>query len=273
MSGVGAIGGNYAMNHYYQSLSSGSRINSAKDGASELAILNKMDSQSRGTDIGTSNIQNGKNALNISDGALGSVTDSLQRMKELALKASNGLMADDDKRAIQGEIDGLKKNITDITSSTNFNGISLLNGKNPSLNIVSDGNGAESGVTTMNSTLDALGIKDFDVTKNFNMKDLDNALDTVSKGRSQNGAEMNGLDYAMNYNRINSYNLTQSKSTLGDTEYGDYTGKLQKEQALEAYKTMMQKKQEEEKANSVNHIFDCRRMWNFIVSRHILSGT
>ena len=90
MSGIGAIGANNynASAHYYRSLSSGKKVNTAADNAAALSILQKQLSQSNGLDVGTENLQAGKSALNIAEGTLGNVTDSLQRIRELAVKAA-----------------------------------------------------------------------------------------------------------------------------------------------------------------------------------------
>ncbi len=255
MSGISGVSGYSNLSGYYSALSSGSRINSAKDGASELAILNKEESQERGFRAGSENLQAAKSVTNIADGALEGVTDNLQRMRELALKATNGLMTNDDKKAIQSEIDQLKDNISKISSSTNYNGINILDGKNPSMKIVSDGNGTEHEVSGVDSTLDTLGIKDFSIMGSFDIGDLDKAIDKVTSGRSQIGAQANGLESAFNYNSIASYNTTSAKSRLGDTEYGEYVSKLQKETNLNTYKLMMQKKNQENEANNMTRLF------------------
>ncbi|MCR5790876.1 MAG: flagellin [Lachnospiraceae bacterium] len=255
MSGISGVSGSSQMNNYYSALSSGSRINSARDGASESAILAKEDSQVRGYDAGSENLQSGKNMLNIADSALGGVTDYLQRMKELAVRASNGLLTNDDKRGIQSEIDQIKQGITNLTGSTNYNTKNLLDGSNSSMNIVSDGNGTTQSLNNANSTLEALGIKDFNVMGRFDIRDIDRALDKVGGDRTSIGGQTNGLDYALNYNSIASYNTTASKSRTGDTDYADYVSKLQKETTMETYKIMMQKKQQENDTNNMSRLF------------------
>ena len=254
MSGISGVGGYSNLNSYYSALSSGSKINSAKDGAAELSILNKEDSQARGYKAGSENLEAAKSVTNIADGALEGVTDYLQRMKELAVKASNGLLANDDKKAIQSEIDQLKEGIENISSSTNYNGIKLLDGSNPSMDIVSDGQGTTHELTNVKSTLETLGLKDFDVTGSFDIGAIDKALETVSNGRTQIGAQANGLESAFNYNSIASYNTTAAKSRLGDTEYGEYVSKLQKETNLNTYKIMMQKKQQENDSTNIQRL-------------------
>lgn len=255
MSGISGVSGYSNLNSYYSALSSGSKINTAKDGPSELAIMNKEDSQTRGYNAGSENLQAAKSVTNIADGALEGVTDQLQRIRELALKATNGLMTNDDKKAIQSEIDQIKDNISSMSASTNYNGIRILDGSNPSMNIVSDGNGSEKELKNVDGTLESLGIKDFSVMGKFDIGDIDKAIDKVTSGRSEIGAQANGLDSAFNYNSIASYNTTAAKSRIGDTEYGEYVSKLQKETNLNTYKIMMQKKKQENDANNITKLF------------------
>ncbi|HAG70395.1 MAG TPA: flagellin FliC5, partial [Lachnospiraceae bacterium] len=188
------------------------------------------------------------------DGALSGVADYLQRIKELAVKAGNGLITNDDKKAIQSEIDQLKEGISNSASTTEYNGIKLLDGSRSSMQIISDGNGTSHELENVNSTLDALGIKDFSVMGNYDIGDIDKALEKVSNGRTQIGAQANGLESAFNYNSIASYNTTASKSRLSDTEYGEYVSKLQKETNLNTYKLMMQKKQQQNEASNIARI-------------------
>ena len=253
--GISAIGGYGAAAYYSQSLSSGSRINSAADGASELAILQKQQSQVRGYDQGASNISEGKNALNIADGALGEVTDYLQRMRELGVKASNGLLSDSDKQSIQAEIDQLKQGIADVAGMTSYNEKNLLDGSSDAVSIAMDTNGTGKDINFGNATLKNLGIEDFDVTGKFDLKAVDKALESIQKNRSTIGSQTNALEYAYNSNRNTAYNLTSGISKLGDTEYGAYVSKLQKQNLLDSVRLQMQKNEMENKHRSTMAFF------------------
>ncbi len=253
--GISAIGGYGAANYYSQSLSSGKRINSAADGASELAILQKQETQVRGYDQGADNISEGKNALNIADGALGEVTDYLQRMRELGLKASNGLLSDSDKQSIQDEIDQLKQGIADVAGMTTYNEKNLLDGSGDSVSIAMDTNGTGKDINFGNATLKNLGIEDFDVTGSFDLKAIDKALESIQSNRSTIGSQTNALEYAYNSNRNTAYNLTSGISKLGDTEYGEYVSKLQKQNLLDTVRLQMQKNDMENKHRSTMAFF------------------
>ena len=107
-------------------LSSGLRINSAKDDAAGLAISTGFTSQIRGTNQAVRNINDGISAIQTSDSALGSITNNLQRIRELSVQAANGTNSDSDKRAIAAEVNVLVSEIDRVSSTTKFNGQSLF---------------------------------------------------------------------------------------------------------------------------------------------------
>lgn len=246
MSGISGISGS-DYGYYTQSLASGSRINKAADDASGMAILQEEERQTRGLEVGKENMESAKSALNIADGATDQITDNLQRMRELAVKASNGLLSDEDKSYIQDEIEGLKQGIAEIADRTNFNGVPLLNNEDGSVFKVATGvDGGEKGFSTINATIEALGIADFDVTGDFDIKQIDEAISTINKGRANLGAQTNSFEAAINYNNNVIYNTTAAASRTGDTDYGDYVQKLQKQRTLNDVQLAMQKKRQED---------------------------
>jgi flagellin len=109
-------------------LSTGLRINSAKDDAAGLAITNRMTSDIRGFAVAIRNANDGLSMAQTAEGAIGQVTDMLQRMRELAVQASNGSMNADNRAASQLEVAQLKAQIDDVAKQTNFNSIKLLDG-------------------------------------------------------------------------------------------------------------------------------------------------
>lgn len=257
MSGISPISG-YSYNSYtdYGKFASGKQIASAADGAAELAIIQKEDAQARGYDVGADNMAAGKDLLNVADGALGSITDSLQRMRELAVQASNtAVMGDSEREAIQMEIDQLKQGISDIATQTNFNTKPLLDGSNQELNIMRDGNGNASAVELPNAMLQELGIADFDVTGDFDISDIDKALEKVSAGRGKVGAQTNALEYAYNYNKNTGLNTIGAKSRLEDLDYPEAISDLKKNQLLQEYAMHMQRKRMEDEANRMRGFF------------------
>lgn len=109
-------------------LSSGLRINSARDDAAGLAIATRFSAQVRGLDVAMRNANDGISLAQTAEGALGAMTESLQRLRELALQASNATNSDSDRQALNAEADQLIAEITRISEQTNFNGRNLLDG-------------------------------------------------------------------------------------------------------------------------------------------------
>lgn len=109
-------------------LSSGYKINNAKDNPSGLAISRRMNAQIRGLDAAGENSTSGISVIEIADGALGEVHEILQRMNELAIKASHGVLSDDDRTMIDDEFQALKDEAQRISDTTQYNGKNLLDG-------------------------------------------------------------------------------------------------------------------------------------------------
>ena len=227
---------NVSMSNAYANLSSGSRINKAADDASGLAISEKLNTQSTEFEVGAENAKDGISMMNISDGALSGIQDSLQRIRELAVKASNGLYTSDDKASIQKEIDGLKQSIQETAQRTSFNEMTLLDGSKADIGLATNPSGGGLSIQMVNSTLESLGIADFDVTGKFNLEDIDKAMDKVSEARSSLGAQTNALEHTISYNKIADYNLTAANSRIRDTDYAEEMIRKNREQLLEKYR-------------------------------------
>lgn len=254
MSSISSI--NSSSYRDYGNFASGKKIQSAADGAAELSIIEKEDAQIRGYKAGENNIGAAKDMLNIADGAMSGIADYLQRIRELGVQAANtAVVTDSDRANIQKEIDQLKQGISDIASQTNYNTKELLNGTYDKFQIATDGNGNSMSVETTDATLAMLGIADFDVTKNFNLQDIDDALAKVSAGRSGMGAQSNALDYAYNYSTNTRLNVTASKSRLEDLDFPEAISEKKKKETLQEYALFMQKKKMEHQANSMFRMF------------------
>jgi flagellin len=254
MSGISSINSNSYRD--YGNLASGKKIQSAADGAAELSVIEKEDAQIRGYQAGENNIGSAKDMLNVADGAMSGITDYLQRIRELGVQASNtAVVTDSDRANIQKEIDQLKQGISDIASQTTYNTKTLLDGNNDEFQIATDGNGNGMRVETTDATLTMLGIADFDVTGDFNLQDIDDALSKVSAGRSSMGAQSNALDYAYNYSTNTRLNVTASKSRLEDLDIPEAVSEKKKKETLQEYALFAQKKKQEQEANRVFQLF------------------
>ena len=111
-----------------QRLSSGLRVNSAKDDAAGLAIAERMNTQVRGLNVAARNANDGISLAQVAEGALGKVGDMLQRLRELAVQASNATNSADDRKALQSEVIQLRDEIDRVAKNTSFNGQKLLDG-------------------------------------------------------------------------------------------------------------------------------------------------
>lgn len=235
------------MFHSYSHISSGKRINTAADDASGLAIAQKMQREETGLRVGAQNAQDGIGVLNVADGALGGVTDYLQRIRELAIKSMNGLNSDSDKEIYQNEINQLKEGIQSLAKDTSLNEQKLLDGSMADMNLATNPNGGGVKIQMANSTLEALGIADFDVTSdNFSLDAIDNAMNMVSSQRSSLGASTNRLEHTYNYNMSASLEQLGSRSRLEDLDIPKAVSEKQKRELLFEYQIMMQKKKNEQ---------------------------
>lgn len=239
----------------YGSFASGKKINTAADGAAELSIIERQEKETGGYDAGAGNMQSGREVTNISDAALNHVTDYLQRMRELAIQAKNGFYSDADKQSIQDEVEQLKQGIAGISVQTEYNGQKLLDGTKQEFSMVTDAKGTEMQVSTADATLQALGIADFDVTKSFDLKTIDDALEQVMAARGSLGAQSNAFEYALNYNANASYNLTGSTSRLEDLDIPKAISEKKKKETMQEYAMMMQKKRLEAEEQKTRNFF------------------
>lgn len=240
----------------YGKFASGKKVQSASDGAAELSIIEKENAQIKGYQAGSRNIGSGQDMLKIADGAASGITDYLQRIRELALQASNSaLMTDGDRANIQAEIDQMKKGIASVASNTTYNNQKLLDGSKPGYNIAIDGNGSNIKVNTGNATLKALGIEDFDVTGDFDINVIDNALAAISSSRNGMGAKSNQLEYAFHYNSNAALTTTAAKSRLEDLDYPQAISDKKKQETLQEYSMFMQKKKMEEENAKLKFMF------------------
>ena len=240
----------------YSKLSSGKRINKAADDAAGLAIAQKMLRQENGLQVGAQNVKDGMGMLNIADGAMDGMTDYLQRIRELAVRASNGLYSDSDRETFQTEIDSLKEGIQSLAKNTSFNEQTLLDGSMADMNLATNPEGGGLSISMANTTLDALGIADFDVRSgNFDLSAIDKALDMVVSARSNTGAYTNRLTHTYNYNMGAAEETTRSRSRIEDLDLPVAISEKKKKDILMQYKNMMQRNIMNQRSSSVRMMF------------------
>jgi flagellin len=156
-------------------LSTGLRINSAKDDAAGLAISNRMTAQIRGYAVAIRNSNDGISMAQTAEGGLGQVSDMLQRMRELAVQAGNGSMSAADRQSLQLEVDQMKQQINNVAATTNHNNIKLLDGSAGKITL-------QTGVTsgdTMNIGFESVQTKDIGFGTKPSLSSINASVDTV----------------------------------------------------------------------------------------------
>lgn len=231
---ISSIGQNQYMYNLLSKLSSGKRINSAADDPAGLAISQRMNSQANIYRVQNNNIADSQNLLTATDGGLSSISSNLQRMRELAVQASNGTYSDSDKAALQKEVDQLKSQIDSTSFATQFNGIQTLNGTRLELN--------ETRPLTFKSTVESLGLKDFNVEGNIDMDALDKAIEQVSDMRSGIGAATNGLTHTSNSNSVAEINTIAAQSRIEDADIAKLVMEFRKTSLFQQVNIMTQRK-------------------------------
>jgi flagellin len=146
-------------------LSTMQRINSAADDAAGLAIAEKLQSQITGLDQGSRNTLDMQNLIKTAEGALSTIDDSLQRVRELSLQAANGIYTDDDKALIQQEIGQMLDHANTVAGTAQFNTMNLLDGTFVNKQTASDAAGRGAVISLPDMGVLALGLKDYDVTR------------------------------------------------------------------------------------------------------------
>ena len=239
---------NNGLYNSYSHIASGKRINSAADDAAGLTIGQKMEREETGLRVGAGNAKDGISALNVADGAMDGMMDYLQRIRELALRSTNGLNSDTEKQMYQNEINQLKEGIQSLAKDTTFNEQKVLDGSMADIGLATNPDGGGMRIRMENSTLEALGIANFDVTKDFNLKDIDNAMDMISTRRSNIGAQTNRLEHTYNYNTAASLEQLNSRSRLEDLDMPKAISDKKKQELLRDYGALMLRKRMEQES-------------------------
>jgi flagellin len=240
-----------ALGKSLERLSSGFRINRAADDAAGLQISETLRAQIRGSKKAQDNVQDGINVLNIADGALNTIGDSLQRIRELAVQAANDTLAATQRTAIKSEIDQLGADITRVSDATQFNGVKLLDGTQAAFNIQVGANSTAANdvidlttaVTGVNPFADidatALGVAtgatlvDTNANALLTITALDTAISTVSQRRAAIGALTNRLE-STSKNLANSVeNLSASESRIRNVDVAAESAELTRNQILQ----------------------------------------
>jgi flagellin len=247
---VNDVSNNY-LNSAMVKLASGKRINSAADDAAGLAIMEKIEAQIKGLEQGTDNTADMQNLIRTAEGGLETIGDSLLRIRELSIQASNGIYGDDDRVLIQEEVGQLLDHIKTTTQNAEFNNKKLLDGTANALHTASyaDGGGMTVSIPDVSNLLSNL--EGYDVTKDFDIGALDDALSAVNSVRADIGAMYNRMDHTINSNSVTILNQIAAKSRIADMDMAKGVMQLNQEQILNTMQIYSAKSKMEQQRNSV----------------------
>ena len=229
-------------------LSTGKRINSAKDDAAGMAIATSMTSQVRGMNQAIRNANDGIALAQTAEGSLNEVTNMLQRVRELAVQSSSGTYQDATDRAyMQAEVDELTAQIDQVITNSEFNGVVLFDGSTATVTVQAGANSADTidltmaDLTSLAASGGAAGSYDVSTATAANtlLGTLDGELDDISSARSTLGAGQNRLESAVNNLTNTVTNLADARSRIEDTDYSAETTALAKSQILSQASTAM----------------------------------
>ena len=232
------------LNRSMQRLSSGMRINSAKDDAAGLAISDRMTSQIRGLNQAARNAQDGISLAQTAEGALVETTNLLQRMRELAVQSANDTNTQSDRTSLNAEFSELQSEIDRIANNTQFNSRGIINGSAAGGLTFHIGANASQTITLSIASMQAtnLGTNGVDagtitistqVHANSSITEIDTAIATVDTARGSLGAKMNRLESTIaNLSNV-SENLSASRSRILDADIAQETSEMTKNNILQ----------------------------------------
>ena len=234
-----------------EQLSTGTRINSAKDDAAGLAIGQNMTAQVRGLNQAVRNLNDGVNLLQTAEGALTETTNMLQRMRELAVQSASGTYSNTQRSYLAVEFNALGSQIEKIASETTWNGYTVLTGTTggTTAGTYSFQSGQTSGqtidvaiggmgLTGLSMTAAAVGVSTA-ASASAAIATIDAAISTVNSQRATIGATINRMTYAADNLTNISANTSASRSTIVDTDYAAASTALSKNQIIQQAATAM----------------------------------
>ena len=236
-----------------QRLSSGLRVNSAKDDAAGLAIAERMNTQVRGMNVAVRNANDGISLAQTAEGALGKIGDNLQRMRELAVQSANDTNGTTDRTALDNEYTQLAEENLRVIQTTKFNGAELLTGSGGTAGVFSFQVGANTtadnqiSITTSN-TITSLGTNTQGSAATLGttatsartaMTDIDAALTAVNSKRSEFGAYQNRFDAVVSNLQVSAENQSAARARIMDADFASETANLSRSQILQQAGTAM----------------------------------
>ena len=234
-----------------QRLSSGLRVNSAKDDAAGLAISERMSAQVRGMNVAVRNANDGISLAQTAEGALGKVGDSLQRMRELAVQSRNGTNSGSDKDSLNKEFQQLSSEISRVLGGTTFNGVAIIGASAGAKDFQIGANTTTNDIITVTTTdmtadasITAATGSVIDSTTNTAslgtvIDNIDGAINKVNSERAMYGATQNRFDSVISNLQTSLENQSAAKSRITDADFASETANLSRAQILQQAGTAM----------------------------------
>jgi flagellin len=236
-----------SLNTAMQRLSSGLRVNSAKDDAAGLAIAERMSAQVRGMNVAIRNANDGISMAQTAEGALSKVSDALQRMRELAVQSRNGTNSDNDKNSLNKEFAELQKEISRVLGGTAFNGKKILGADGTSFTFqVGANTSAEDSITvdfenmTSNAEVSAVTVTTASIGSAADASaiasvigNIDAAIDEINDKRATFGATQSRFDAVISNLQVAVENQSAARSRIVDADFAVETANLSRAQILQ----------------------------------------
>jgi len=242
---------NNALSTSMERLSSGLRVNSAKDDAAGLAIGDRMDSQIRGMTVATRNASDGISMAQTAEAAMGEITSTMQRMRDLAVQSANsGAVTSGDRDKLQSEFKQLDDELKRIVQNTEFNGKKIINGSlsgginiQVGANTTADNQIAVS-VANMLDVLSEVQLADIGGTNSepgalSAIKQIDIAIESIDTARAKLGAIQNRFTTTISNLQSSIENQSAARSRIMDTDFAAETAALSRNQILQQAGTAM----------------------------------
>jgi len=222
----------------YQRLSSGLRIVNASDDAAGLGLSEKMRAKILSYGQSSRNTQDGISFVQTAEGALSETGNLLNRIRELAVQAANGTLGSSERTTIDTEVQSLISEINRISSTTEFNGVNLLDGSTTTASIqVGINSGQTIDIGLQNSSATTLAINTVSTTTvtnaNTALTAVDNAINTINTARGRLGASQNRLQSAFSSIQTARANLSASESRIRDVDFAAETADLTRNTILQ----------------------------------------
>jgi flagellin len=220
-------------------LSSGLRVNSAKDDAAGLAIAERMNTQNRGMNVAVRNANDAISLAQTAEGALGSISNNLQRMRELAVQAANGTNNTSDVAALAQEFSALLAENSRVATATTFNNTAVIASTAFTFQVGAN-NADDNKITITGASYTGTALTFTTATGAMSaMTALDADINTVTTARSTWGAAQNRMDAVITTLRVSSENSAAARGRIMDADYAMETANLSRSQVLQQAGTAM----------------------------------